>query len=255
MNVTDLKPRIDNKERPKHVAIVMDGNGRWARKRLMPRKVGHKAGVKTLKNIVDYTARQGIQALTVFAFSSENWQRPEDEVSTLMDLFVSAIKSYLDELHQAKVRLRFIGDRSVFSTNLQQSLSQAEQLTQGNQGLQLNVAINYGGRWDITHAAQQIAKRVQQGDLQPAEINEQLMSNYLSMHELGDVDLFIRTGGEQRISNFLLWQSAYSELYFTDVLWPDFDTQAFDTALDWFVGRQRRFGRTGDQVEQHSSGQ
>lgn len=234
---------------PAHVAIVMDGNGRWAKKRLMPRAAGHKAGVGALKHVIESATEAGVKCLTVFAFSSENWNRPEREVSILMDLFVSSIKKYLPELKQAGVSLRFIGDRSVFSDKLNASLLQAEKSTQDNTLLNLNIAMNYGGRWDIVEAAKKMLEDTQSGAVPADEISETLFSKYLSLADLPAVDLFIRTGGEHRISNFLLWQCAYSELYFTDVLWPDFNGDELMQALQWFSSRQRRFGRTGEQVE------
>ena len=229
----------------KHIAIVMDGNGRWAKKRFLPRAAGHKAGVTTLKKIVEEASKKKIKALTVFAFSSENWNRPAKEVGLLMELFVSSIKKHLDGLHKAGVRLRFIGDRSAFSPELIASLEQAEQSTLNNPGLQFNIAISYGGRWDIVNASKLMFDDIQSGKLAADDVNESVLSGYLSLSDLPDVDLFIRTGGEHRISNFLLWQSAYSELYFSDKLWPDFSPDELNTALEWFSGKQRRFGRTG----------
>ena len=235
---------------PRHVAVIMDGNGRWAKKRHMPRVVGHKAGVDTVRGLVEACASKGIQALTLFAFSSENWRRPEQEVSLLMDLLLTALKREVKKLDENNIRLRIVGDHSVFSEKLQQQILAAEQLTAANDGLQLAVAINYGGRWDITQAARQLAGRVARGELDMAAINEQALAECMVLSDLPEPDLFIRTGGEQRISNFLLWQLAYTELYFTDTLWPDFDKQAFELALLSFGSRQRRFGRTSDQVEQ-----
>ena len=234
---------------PRHVAIVMDGNGRWAKKRLMPRAAGHKAGVDTLKNIVATASKAGIESLTVFAFSSENWNRPKQEVSILMDLFVSSIQKHLTDLKKAGVCLRFIGDRSVFSEKLTASLNHAEQSTKDNTRLILNVALNYGGRWDIASAAKNLMKDIQSSTISVNDIDEVLFSEYMSLSDQPAIDLFIRTGGEHRISNFLLWQCAYSELYFTDVLWPDFNDDELIRAIDWFGSRQRRFGRTGEQVE------
>ena len=234
---------------PSHVAVIMDGNGRWAKKLHMPRVFGHKAGVNTVRSLVEACADKGIHALTLFAFSSENWRRPQQEVSLLMDLLLTSLQREVKKLHENNVRLRIIGDHSVFSEKLQQQISNAEQLTQANNGLQLVIAINYGGRWDIVQATRQLAARVAQGDIDSVAIDEQMISERLSLSDLPEPDLFIRTGGEQRISNFLLWQLAYTELYFTDTLWPDFDVQAFELALESFSRRQRRFGRTGDQVE------
>ncbi len=234
---------------PAHVAIVMDGNGRWAKKRLMPRAAGHKAGVGALNKIIESASVTGVKCLTVFAFSSENWNRPKLEVSILMDLFVSSIKKYLPELIKAGVCLRFIGDRSAFSEKLTASLLEAEKATKDNTHLKFNIAMNYGGRWDITSAAKKLLQDVQSGSVSSEDIDEDLFSKYLSLSDLPAVDLFIRTGGEHRISNFLLWQCAYSELYFTDVLWPDFKSEEFIQSLQWFSNRQRRFGRTGEQIE------
>ncbi|MCK4708611.1 MAG: di-trans,poly-cis-decaprenylcistransferase [Gammaproteobacteria bacterium] len=236
---------------PAHVAIVMDGNGRWAKKRLMPRAAGHKAGVGTLKKIVETASRSDVACLTVFAFSSENWNRPKKEVSILMDLFVSSINKHLSDLEKAGVCIRFIGDRSAFSEKLNNSLLLAEESTKNNTRLKFNIAMNYGGQWDIVNAAKEIVAEVQTGSLAADEIDENLFSKYVSLSDLPAVDLFIRTGGEHRISNFLLWQCAYSELYFTDVLWPDFSDEEFIKSLQWFSGRQRRFGRTGEQLEEN----
>ena len=196
---------------------------------------------------------KGIQALTLFAFSSENWRRPEQEVSLLMDLLLSALKREVKKLHENNVRLRIIGDRVPFSAKLQQQIAAVEQLTMANDGLQLAIAVNYGGRWDITQAARQLGTRVAAGDLAVEAIGEQTLADCLALSDVPEPDLFIRSGGEQRVSNFLLWQLAYTELYFTDTLWPDFDIQAFELALASFAARQRRFGRTGEQVEQTGS--
>ncbi|MFQ5487039.1 MAG: isoprenyl transferase [Gammaproteobacteria bacterium] len=235
---------------PRHVAIIMDGNGRWAKKRFMPRIAGHRAGVEAVRNTVRSCSRKGIEVLTLFAFSSENWHRPREEVSLLMELLLTALQREVRKLHENNVCLRFIGDRSAFADKLVAKMADAEQLTCANSGLQLVIAVNYGGRWDITQAARQLASQVASGELSVDEIDEALLASRLSLAGLPEPDLFIRTGGEQRVSNFLLWQLAYTELYFTDTLWPDFDDQAFDAALDSFAGRQRRFGRTGEQVEQ-----
>lgn len=249
INIDKNKPSVED-QLPRHVVIVMDGNGRWAKKRLLPRTAGHHAGVKTTRKIVEQCVARKIQALTIFAFSSENWKRPEDEVSSLMELFLSALQSEVKSLHEQQVRVRFIGDLSAFSQKLQDRISQTMQLTGSNTGLQLNIAVNYGGRWDIAQACGRIAEKIQNGELTSANINAQLFGQYVCLADLPEPELFIRTGGEQRISNFLIWQMAYTELYFTDLLWPDFDQQAFDDALTWFAGRQRRFGKTGEQVEQ-----
>ncbi len=236
---------------PRHVAIIMDGNGRWAKKRLMPRIAGHRAGVDSVRSIVQRCGEVGVGALTLFAFSSENWRRPESEVGLLMDLFMVALQRETKKLNQSNVRLQVIGDRDRFSEKLQQEIANAEALTASNTGLVLSVAANYGGRWDITNAVRQLAEKVKAGLIEPDAIDEALLGEHMALAALPEPDLFIRTGGEQRISNFLLWQLAYSELYFTDTLWPDFTQDEFDLALNSFTGRQRRFGRTGDQVEQN----
>ncbi|MDR2878165.1 MAG: isoprenyl transferase [Chromatiales bacterium] len=235
---------------PAHVAIIMDGNGRWAERRHLPRIAGHHAGSETVREIVRACVRKNIGVLTLFAFSSENWRRPEREVSLLLDLLLSSLRREVDELRRNGVRLRFIGDRSIFAATLRESMGEAERLTEPNTGLLLIIALNYGGRWDIAQAMRTIAREVQSGALSASKIDEQTIDDHLSLSGVPEPDLFIRTGGEQRISNFLLWNLAYTELYFTDVLWPDFNEQAFETALASFACRQRRFGRTGDQLEQ-----
>lgn len=236
--------------RPRHVAIVMDGNGRWAQARGRPRTFGHKAGASAVRTIVEASAQRGIEALTLFAFSSENWRRPQTEVSLLMDLFLTSLRREVARLDQNGVRLRVIGGREALAPKLQQQIAAAEARTRDNTGLQLNIAANYGGRWDIVQAAQQLVRAAAAGELDPERLDEEAFAARLSLAELPPPDLFIRTGGEQRISNFLLWQLAYSELYFTDILWPDFDAAAFDAALAWYSGRQRRFGRTSAQARQ-----
>ncbi len=236
---------------PRHIAIIMDGNGRWAKKRLMPRIAGHRAGVDSVRSVVQRCGELGVSALTLFAFSSENWRRPEQEVGLLMELFMAALKRETKKLNQNNVKLCIVGDRTRFSEKLQEQILKAEEMTAGNSGLCLSVAANYGGRWDIAQAMRQIAEKVKAGEIDAVDIDETLISQHISLAALPEPDLFIRTGGEQRISNFLLWQLAYSELYFTDVLWPDFKKEALDLAIESFSGRQRRFGRTGDQVEQN----
>jgi undecaprenyl diphosphate synthase len=233
---------------PRHVAIIMDGNGRWANRRRLPRFAGHKAGVETVKEVVRACGQKGIEVLTLFAFSSENWRRPEEEVGFLMGLFMTALDQQVRKLHENNIRLRIIGDRNAFSQTLQQRIEAAETLTGNNSGLTLVIAANYGGRWDVLQATRTIAARVRAGELDPEQVSAGLVQSLLSLSDLPEPDLFIRTGGEKRVSNFLLWHLAYTELYFTDTLWPDFDRQAFDGALASFVTRQRRFGRTGDQV-------
>ncbi|NTV72296.1 MAG: di-trans,poly-cis-decaprenylcistransferase [Azonexaceae bacterium] len=230
---------------PRHVAVIMDGNGRWAKKRFLPRVAGHVKGVELVREMVRACLERGIQYLTLFAFSSENWRRPQDEVSLLMQLFVKALEQEVEKLDRNGVRLRVIGDLSRFEPRLQELIRQAEARTAGNARLDLTIAANYGGRWDIMQATNQmLAARPdkrdgwQESDLEP----------HLSMSFAPEPDLFIRTGGEERISNFLLWQLAYTELYFTPVLWPDFDTAEFDKAITSFQQRERRFGRTSEQL-------
>ncbi len=236
--------------KPEHVAIIMDGNGRWAKSRGLPRVAGHRAGVKTLRKLIEHSVKIKLDAITVYAFSRENWQRPESEVDLLMDLFISALNSEVKDLHKNNVKLKFIGDRSGFSRKLQNSINDSETLTASNTGLSLCIAANYSGRWDIVQAVQGIAKEIESNKIKIEDVNEALFSNKLSLADHKDPELFIRTGGEQRISNYLLWQIAYSELYFTETLWPDFDTKKFDIAIDWFSKRQRRFGKTSEQIEQ-----
>ena len=233
---------------PRHVAVIMDGNGRWAARRAMPRHVGHRAGVKAVRATVEGCTRRGVEALTLFAFSSENWGRPAEEVSRLMALFVEAMEREVEDLDRNGIRLRFIGDLATLKEPLRESIATAEARTAGNTNLNLFIALSYGGRWDIARAARRLAERAVAGDLPPAAIDEQLLAGELSLAGMPDPDLFIRTGGEQRISNFLLWNLAYSELYFCDTLWPDFDDAELDRALRYFAARQRRYGLTGDQV-------
>jgi undecaprenyl diphosphate synthase len=235
---------------PRHIGIVMDGNGRWAKARHRPRSFGHNAGRKAVREVVEGCLRQGVEALTLFAFSSENWQRPEEEVGALLDLFVRALDKEVDELHENGVRLRFIGDLTAFDKPLQQRMLAAMKRTAGNDKLQMNIAVNYGGRWDIVQAARKLATAVASGELPPEAIDETEFDRWTSLGELPPLDLFIRTGGDRRVSNFLLWQLAYAELYFTDTLWPDFNQISLQHAINDFVRRERRFGRTGDQVAQ-----
>lgn len=230
---------------PRHVAIIMDGNGRWAKRRFLPRIAGHHKGVEAVRSIVRACADRGVKALTLFAFSSENWRRPAEEVSLLMQLFVSALQQEVDRLHKNGIRFRAIGDISRFDQKLVDLIEGAQKMTAANTGLTLTVAANYGGRWDILQAVDRL--RREHGASGTPWTEEQLMQ-YLSMGDLPEPDLFIRTGGEQRISNFLLWQLAYTELYFTDTLWPDFDAKALDLAFDSYRQRERRFGRTSEQV-------
>jgi len=239
---------------PRHVAIIMDGNGRWARRRFLPRPFGHREGVKAVRRVVNACVDRGIDTLTLFAFSSENWRRPTWEVSVLMKLFLVSLRNEIDALQQNNVRIRFIGDRSAFTESLQAVIHEAETATAANATITLVIAANYGGRWDIVQAARRLAREVQQGLLTPEQITTEHFDTGLSLADLPEPDLFIRTGGEQRISNFLLWQLAYTELYFTDRLWPDFDATDLDQACAAFAQRQRRFGQTGEQVEQVERG-
>ena len=229
----------------------MDGNGRWAKRRRRPRTFGHQAGVKALRNTVKYCGRLGVAELTVFAFSSENWNRPQQEVSRLMELFMRALDKEARELHDNGVRLRFIGDLDAFAPELREKIRQAEQLTRDNDRMTLNVAVSYGGRWDIVQATRRIAREVADGRIQPGQIDESLFAAHLSLSS--DPDLFIRTGGEMRISNFLLWHSAYAELYFSPALWPDFGPQEMDEAIAAYRSRERRFGLTGEQARKKSA--
>jgi undecaprenyl diphosphate synthase len=235
---------------PRHVAIVMDGNGRWARQRHRPRSFGHRAGQKAVRATIESCLRHGIPALTLFAFSSENWRRPAGEVGALMELFLRALDREVGELHGNGVRIRFIGELAAFAAALRERMQAATAKTAGNGKLALNIAVNYGGRWDIANAAKQAALAVQRGELDATALDEQALARFFCLADLPPVDLFIRTGGEQRISNFLLWQLAYSELFFSDVLWPDFDDACLRRALEDFAGRERRFGKTGAQVAQ-----
>ena len=227
---------------PGHVAIIMDGNNRWARQRGLPGAEGHRAGEQAVQDVIRRCAERGVAVLTLFAFSSENWSRPEDEVDHLMGLFLQALDKRVAELHEKNVRLRFIGDRDAFSEALRRGMDRAEQLTRGNQRMTVMVAVNYGGQWDISQAARNLARQVAAGDLAPEQIDNDRVAGQLSTAEFPAPDLLIRTGGECRISNFLLWQAAYSELYFTPLLWPDFDGHALDQALADFSARERRFG-------------
>ncbi|ANE55952.1 MULTISPECIES: isoprenyl transferase [Methylomonas] len=247
MNAVDDKPVIDNGN-PRHIAIIMDGNGRWAQKRLMPRIMGHHAGVKAVRKIVEFCAKENIEVLSLFAFSSENWRRPKDEVSLLMELFMSTLQAEVDKLDRNNIRLKIIGDKTAFNDKLQDKIRSAEAQTASNTGLTLLIAANYGGRWDIANAMRQIVAGIKAGTIDEQEISEDLVERYLQTAGLPEPDLFIRTGGEERVSNFLLWQLAYTEFYFTDALWPDFDHNALQQAIGSFKRRQRRFGHTGEQV-------
>ena len=233
---------------PEHVCIIMDGNGRWAKKRLMPRTFGHKKGVEATRAAIEVFARAGVKHLTLFAFSSENWNRPAEEVGTLMTLFLQSLKKNTPELNAKGIRIRFIGDRAAFSTELQDQIASTETLTQDNQTMTLNVAANYGGQWDIVNAAKIISKKVAAGEVSADDIDQTIFESGLSLADTPHPDLFIRTGGEHRISNFMIWQLAYSEFVFSDILWPDFSEQEMHAALDEYATRQRRFGKTGEQI-------
>ena len=228
---------------PHHIAVVMDGNGRWAQKRFLPRVAGHRQGVEAVRALIRSAGEHGVESLTVFAFSSENWQRPPDEVSFLMDLFLRALRDEVQKMHASGIRFRAVGDTTVLDDETRRLIDDAEQLTALNGKLRFNVAVNYGGRWDIEQA---VARAAAQGD--PSRFAE-----FLSFAGQTDPDLFIRTGGERRISNFLLWQMAYTELYFTDTLWPDFGADEFEKALSWYADRERRFGKTSDQIRETMS--
>lgn len=239
----------DTLKRPRHVAIIMDGNNRWAKERGIPGVAGHKAGVDAVRAVVETSAREGVEVLSLFAFSSENWQRPKDEVDALMQLFLLALKREVKKLHKNNIRLRIVGDVSEFNDTLQKYIADAESLTANNTGLTLVIAANYGGQWDIAQAAQKLAFKVQAGELKPEEINVELLGQQVNLSELPAPDLCIRTSGEQRMSNFMLWQLAYAEFYFTDLYWPDFKQAAYLEALDAYAHRIRRFGKTDEQIK------
>ncbi|MGY0798184.1 polyprenyl diphosphate synthase [Lysobacter sp. A286] len=241
-------PPITGARIPRHLAVIMDGNGRWAERRGRPRVIGHRAGARAVNACIDFCIDKGVQALTLFAFSSENWGRPEAEVGALMKLFMNALEREVDELDRRGVRVRFIGERGRFSPGIGQRMDAAEAQTLANTGLQLTIAASYGGRWDITQAARSLALEVAAGQLDPQAIDETMLSSRMSLADLPRPDLFIRTGGEQRISNFLLWQLAYTELWFTDLLWPELDAATLQRALDHYASCERRFGLTGAQV-------
>lgn len=234
---------------PRHVAVIMDGNGRWAKARGQARIQGHRQGVEMVRQLVVSCGEKGIECLTLFAFSSENWRRPRLEVRLLRQLFLLALDREIDKLHANGIRFCVVGDTAAFGREIVERVRAAEELTRSNTRLRLTIAANYGGRWDIAQACARLARDVAAGRLSADTITSDTIAPYLSMADVPEPDFFIRTGGEQRISNFLLWQLAYSELYFTPTLWPDFDRAAFDLALQSFATRQRRFGRTGDQVE------
>ena len=233
-------------EMPKHVAVIMDGNGRWAKRRFLPRVAGHQRGVEALRETIKACIARRIDYLTVFAFSSENWRRPAEEVSVLRQLFLAALESELDKMHENGIRLKIVGDLSQFGERIVELAHRGERVTAANTKLTLTIAANYGGRWDILQAMNHVARDHAR---QPVEFTEELLAPHLAMSYAPEPDLFIRTGGEQRISNFLLWQLAYTELYFTQTLWPDFDGAALDEAIAWYAARERRFGRTSEQLD------
>lgn len=240
----------DNKKLPRHIAIIMDGNNRWSKQHNNSQLSGHRKGALQSRIITNYCADLGIEYLTLFVFSSENWLRPKKEVSSLMALFLSVLQQReVNKLHDRNIKINFIGDSSRFPKKLQEKMHIAKELTKNNTGLTVNVAANYGGRWDIVNAAKEIAEKVKQGSLEPDEINQKLLQKHISIGDISEPDLCIRTGGEKRISNFLLWQFAYTELYFTDTFWPDFSKKEFDLALENYAKRQRRFGMVSEQVK------
>ena len=234
---------------PKHVAIIMDGNGRWAKSKNKPRYLGHQAGLDAVRETVQAAAAIGIENLTLFAFSSENWARPQEEISALMRLFIEALKIEVKELHKNNVKLSFIGNINILNRPLREKISEAENRTKNNKGLKLTVAMAYGGRWDIIEASKSLIRQVESGELEINDLNDELFAAELQTAKTPNPDLLIRTGGEQRISNFLLWDLAYAELWFTDTLWPEFSKEIFNEALSYYASKQRRFGFTGDQVK------
>lgn len=235
------KPRVSV---PRHVAVVMDGNGRWAKQRFLPRVAGHKMGVESVRKVIKAAFAAGVSHLTLFAFSSENWNRPKDEVEALMRLFLVSLEKEIPALKKTGVRVRLIGNLSAFSEELRNQIAAAHAETAECTGMTLNICANYGGRWDIAEAV----RRIVESGVSADEIDEAMIAREVQLADAGDVDLFIRTSGEVRISNFLLWQCAYSEMYFTPVLWPDFDEAEFEKALDWYASRERRFGKTSEQL-------
>lgn len=246
------KPTINpgDQQLPRHIAIIMDGNGRWAKRQFLPRVAGHRAGLEVVRKITKACAEKGIEALTLFAFSTENWQRPKQEVNALLELFFTALDREVKKLHENNVQLHVIGSDASFSSDLKQRINAAQQLTAENTGLKLIIAFDYSGQWDITNATREISTKVMQGLLKPEQITPQLFESHLSTKGLPEPDLFIRTSGERRISNFLLWQLAYTELYFTEVHWPDFSVAILDDAISYFASRERRFGCTSEQINE-----
>lgn len=245
-----MKELSPGKGRARHVAIIMDGNGRWAKARNKPRIYGHRQGVKSVRRTVEHAAEVGIESLTLYAFSSENWKRPQTEVKLLFELLSLSISEQLADLHQNNIRLVVIGDQEALPGRLAAKINDAVQLTRNNTGMTLNIALNYGARWELTQAARNLALACQRGELSAEGIDENALSAELSTAGQAELDLLIRTGGEHRLSNFLLWQAAYAELYFSDIYWPDFDAAAFDQALSWFQTRKRRFGQIDEQISE-----
>ena len=239
---------MDKKQLPKHVAIIMDGNGRWAKKRFLPRVMGHRQGKNNVKKLIQHSGKLGIEILTIYAFSSENWRRPDEEVSFLMKLFLESLKEELAEMHQTGMKVNFLGDLSLFPQALQAIMQESMALTAQNKGLILNVAVNYGSRAEIVRAAKLLCQEAMQGKMNPETLTEAQFAQYLYTQEMPDPDLLIRTSGESRISNFLLWQCAYTELYFTDTLFPDFNPTEYDKALNWYASRERRYGMISEQI-------
>ncbi|WP_248730237.1 MULTISPECIES: polyprenyl diphosphate synthase [Halomonadaceae] len=247
--MTSTSYEVHHEGEPRHVAIIMDGNNRWARARGLSGVRGHRAGVEAVRAVIRRAAERGIETLTLFAFSSENWKRPIAEVDALMELFLLALKREVKKLHEHNIRLTIIGEREGFSHSIQKHIERAESLTRDNHGMHLVIAANYGGQWDIAQAARRLAEQVAEGKLTPEQVSEQRLASELCLADCSPVDLCIRTSGEQRLSNFLLWQLAYAELYFSPLLWPDFDGAAFDQAVESYQQRQRRFGMTHEQIE------
>lgn len=248
--MTQTLPATSSAKHPRHLAIIMDGNGRWAKKRHLPRMLGHQEGLKVVRKIVKTCGEKGVEALTLFAFSSENWQRPPQEVNHLMTLFLNTLKGEIEKLNQNNVQLRMVGSLTRFKEPLRQWIEKSQQLTAKNTGLKLIIAVDYSGQWDIIQAAQALARQVKAGTLQSEDITQDLFANYLSLSDLPPPDLLIRTSGEYRISNFLLWQLAYTELYFTETLWPDFNEEELHKAFLFYSQRERRFGYTSEQLSE-----
>ncbi|MFA6984742.1 MAG: polyprenyl diphosphate synthase [Arenimonas sp.] len=242
----------DSLRKPRHLAIIMDGNGRWAERRHRPRTLGHRAGARAVQVCLDFCLKEGIESLTLFAFSSENWNRPAEEVGALMKLFLRMLDNEVEELHRRGARIVFIGERSEFSPAIQEKMARAEALTAGNRAITTNIAAGYGGRWDIVHAARELAEEAVSGKISPQQIDEALFASKLALADQPAPDLFIRTGGDLRVSNFLLWQLAYTEMWFTETLWPDLDETTLRQAISDFANRERRFGLTSAQVTEEA---